>query len=248
MLGSLGEKVGRRIARAVVTRSHVLALDRPTVTFTFDDIPVSAATAGSAILEQHGARGTFFVCGALAGQTWELYRLAGLDLVGQLADRGHEIGCHTASHLRLGTVSRRAFLDDIDGNAQALTPVLGKGALQTFAYPYGSVRLDAKLAVQSRFRACRGIHDGLNHDRLDLGRIRADPLESRKLGEADVDRLLDDTVGRGGWRVFYAHDVAAEPSPFGVTPHLLAYAVAGANRRGCAIRTMAAALDAAGVS
>lgn len=224
-----------------------MALDRPTVTFTFDDIPVSAATAGAAILEQHGARGSFYVCGALAGQDWDLYPLAGLDLVGDLAARGHEIGCHTAHHGRIGQISRAAFLADLDRNEEVLAPVLGRGALQTFAYPYGLVRLDVKLAIQHRFLACRGIHDGLNSGRIDLGRIRADPLENARSDAALVDRLLDETVRHGGWRVFYSHDVAAQPSEFGVTPDLLAYAVAGAIRRGCAIRTTSAALDAAGV-
>jgi peptidoglycan/xylan/chitin deacetylase (PgdA/CDA1 family) len=163
-----------------------------------------------------------------------------------LAAQGHEIGCHTASHGRLGQVSRRDLLDDIDRNATVLAPALGGKALETFAYPYGLVRLDLKLAVQGRFRACRGIHDGLNRRRVDLGRVRADPLESRKLDEARVDRLLDETVRQGGWRVFYAHDVADAPTPFGVTPHLLGHAVSGAIRRGCAIRTLVETLDVIG--
>lgn len=230
-----------------MTRSHVLALDRPVVTFTFDDIPVSAATTGAGILEAHGLRGSFFVCGGLAGQDWELYPLASLDLVGALSGRGHEIGCHTAHHGRVGDVSRRAFLADLDRNAEILAPLTGDGGLQSFAYPYGAMRLDVKLAIQDRFRGSRGIHDGLNHGRIDLGRIRADPLEIATADEAVVDQLLDDTVRQGGWRVFYSHDVAETPTRFGVTPRLLGYAVAGALRRGCAVLTMAAALDAAGV-
>ncbi len=230
-----------------MTRGHPLSLDRPIVTFTFDDIPISAATTGAEILERHGARGSFYVCSELAGHDWDIYPLAGLDLVADLARRGHEIGCHTARHGRLGTISRRAFLDDMESNALALAPVVGDGGLRTFAYPYGIVRIDAKLAVQRRFRACRGIHDGLNRGRIDLGRIRADPLETAKSDAAGIDALLDETVRQRGWRVFYAHDVVEAGSPFAVTPRLLDHAVTGAVRRGCAVLTLSAALDAAGV-
>jgi peptidoglycan/xylan/chitin deacetylase (PgdA/CDA1 family) len=37
------------------------------VSFTFDDIPKSAATIGAAILEEYDARGTFYVSGGLVG-------------------------------------------------------------------------------------------------------------------------------------------------------------------------------------
>ena len=229
-----------------MTRGHPLALDRPTVTFTFDDIPVSAATTGADILERSGARGSFYVCGGLAGRRWDIYPLAGPELIADLGRRGHEIGCHTASHGRPGQLSRAAYLADVERNAALLAPLVGPRGLRTFAYPFGAVRIDVKLAVQERFRACRGIHDGLNDGRLDLGRIRAVPLESAGCDAARVDALIDAAVRRRGWLVFYSHDVSEAPSRYGVAPRLLAHAVAAAARRGCAIRTMDAALDAAG--
>lgn len=247
LLEDLNERATRALSAAVVTRIHPLGLDRPIVSFTFDDIPVSAATVGAAMLEQHGVRGTFYVCGAQAGQVWDIYPLAGLDLVGDLARRGHEIGCHTANHRRPGQISRAAYLADVHCNADELGPTLDGRRLQTFAYPYGIVRLDLKLAIQKHFRACRGIHGGLNARRLDLGRLRADPLESATTDEVGIDRLLDETVRRRGWRVFYSHDVDASPTRVGVTPKLLAHALVGALRRGCAVQTVAATLDGAGI-
>ena len=35
--------------------------DRPLVSFTFDDVPVSATTKGAAMLQSSGGRGTFYV-------------------------------------------------------------------------------------------------------------------------------------------------------------------------------------------
>jgi peptidoglycan/xylan/chitin deacetylase (PgdA/CDA1 family) len=35
------------------------------VSFTFDDVPKSAATVGATILEEYGGRATFYVAGSL---------------------------------------------------------------------------------------------------------------------------------------------------------------------------------------
>ena len=246
MLERLRESIGRRLATSIVTRSHALRLDRPIVSFTFDDVPVSAATVGADLLAARGVAGTFYVCGDLAGQSWSEYDLASFDSLADLARHGHEIGCHTARHVRPGALAASAYVADVERNARLLEPRLGT-RLQTFAYPYGAIRLDVKLRLQGRFRACRGIHGGVNRDRIDLGRLKASPLEAGPPGWAGIDRLLDDTARHGGWLVFYAHDVTATPTNYGVTPDLLARAVDTALERGCTVETVAAALDRAGV-
>jgi peptidoglycan/xylan/chitin deacetylase (PgdA/CDA1 family) len=38
------------------------------VSFTFDDVPKSAATVGATILEEYGGRATFYVAGSLVSQ------------------------------------------------------------------------------------------------------------------------------------------------------------------------------------
>ena len=61
-----------------------------------------------------------------------------------------------------------------------------------------------------------------------------------------IDRAFDAMVDKNGWLIFYGHDVASEPSPYGCTPSLLRYALDAAARRNVAIMTVAGALDAAG--
>ncbi|GAA0237772.1 hypothetical protein LNAOJCKE_1736 [Methylorubrum aminovorans] len=237
---TLRDKVGRRLARAVVTRRIPLAPllrdTRAAVSFTFDDIAVSAAGTGARILEERGMRGTFYVCGGIAGTVSELYPLASLDAVADLARRGHEIGCHTATHPSAARTGLGAYLRDVEANARILEPVVGP--LSTFAYPYGAIGLAHKLRLQERFLACRGVHGGPITGAADRGRLEAVALENAALGEVEIDAWLDAAVARRAWLVFYAHDVAAQPSLFGVTPERLAYAIEGARARGCRIGTV----------
>ena len=57
-------RVSHRMAMHLRVEPFRLRNETPLVSFTFDDVPKSAATAGAAILEQHDARGTFYVIGS----------------------------------------------------------------------------------------------------------------------------------------------------------------------------------------
>lgn len=230
------EAISRRLAKAIVTARVPLKLDRPTVSFTFDDIPVSAATVGARLLEERGVRGTFYVCAEIAGQSFDIYRLAGLDQVVALSRAGHEIGCHTARHPRVGEIGHKGYLRDVDRNAQLLEPLVGK--LTTFAYPFGAIGLRAKFALQDRFDVCRGIHGAIAAGSYDRGRLDAIGLENATMGESRIDALLDAAMKRQGWLTFYSHDVSDAPTRFGITPDLLAYTVEAALRRGFRVDTV----------
>jgi peptidoglycan/xylan/chitin deacetylase (PgdA/CDA1 family) len=233
----LREAISRRLARAVVTARVPLALDRAAVSFTFDDIPETAATCGARLLEERGVRGTFYVCGGLLGHDLDLYRLAGLEQVKALSEAGHEIGCHTAHHHSAARVPRHEYLRDVERNAELLEAHIGKFA--TFAYPYGAIALGKKFALQSRFAACRGIHGGMAVGSYDRGRLDATALEDATVGEREVEALIDAAVARKAWLTFYAHDVSERPSRFGVSPRLLAHAIDVALKRGCLVDTVA---------
>jgi peptidoglycan/xylan/chitin deacetylase (PgdA/CDA1 family) len=73
----------------------------PVVSFTFDDVPDSAYLNGAAILEDHGIRGTFYIAGGTCGTQEEYWRVIDQEQVGALHDAGHEIGCHTFSHINV---------------------------------------------------------------------------------------------------------------------------------------------------
>ena len=76
--------------------------------------------------------------------------------------------------------------------------------------------------------------------------MRATPLIDENIDPNGVERAFDEAAACGGWLIFYGHDVAAEPSPYGCTPQLLRHALHAASRRNIPIVSVAEALRRAG--
>jgi peptidoglycan/xylan/chitin deacetylase (PgdA/CDA1 family) len=131
----------RRLAIAAITATRLRpAVDRvlgsvvaarpgrPEVAVTFDDGPHPAMTrAVLDVLDGHGARCTFFVVVERA----EEHRA----LVGELLDRGHEVGLHGATHRRL-TAPIGTVVDEIRRAKDRLEAVTGR-PVRWFRPPYG---------------------------------------------------------------------------------------------------------------
>src|SRR5580704_13419128 len=94
-------RVLRRAARHSRSKPFAMRNSAPLVSFTFDDVPASAYTSGAAILEQHGMRGTFYIAAGTLGDMDSDWRVIDREQVRALHARGHEIGCHTFSHIRV---------------------------------------------------------------------------------------------------------------------------------------------------
>ena len=234
---SLKGKLRRRLVRLAHRRPARVALDRPMVTFSFDDAPVSAAQAGAAILEQRGLTGTFFFAAELADRDGPMGRFAGEAEVRRLAGAGHEIACHTYSHLDCGQAGGPQVLADVARNAQALAR-WDAPAAQTFAYPYGDVSGPAKAALAPRYSLLRALHHGLIETGADLNQAPAVGIEG-DAGEAVALRWLTRAAERRAWLILYTHDVAEAPSAWGCTPGALARLVDAAVALGFDVVTAA---------
>jgi polysaccharide deacetylase family protein (PEP-CTERM system associated) len=70
-----------------------------------------------ALLDDAGARATFFVLGDVARRQPELIR--------RIADAGHEIGSHGFAHRPVGTQTRAQFAVDVRASLDALTDCVG---------------------------------------------------------------------------------------------------------------------------
>lgn len=214
------------------------------VTFTFDDVPDSAVADGAGLLEDAGARGTFFVATALFGALTPDWRVAGEGDVARLAERGHEIGLHSHRHLPVAHMGAKAFAADLDEAGRRLAAV---AAPESYAYPFGFSSPLHRAALCRRVRSSRTTHPGVNRGRVDPHNLRSHALGETLSAPSAVDRLLDEASAGGGWLIFTAHDVRRDPSPYGCTPALLRHAIEGARARGMALATMARALDACGL-
>lgn len=215
---SLKGKLRRRYARLVSRRPARLSLDRPMVTFAFDDPPATAASAGATILEARGLKGTYFVAMGLAGQDSPFGLYATDDDTRRLKDAGHEIACHTFSHLDCGKADGSAIAADVARNTEMLR-ALGIEA-STFAYPYGDVSPVAKRMLEAQFKLLRALHHGLIETGVDLNQAPAVGIEGEN-GEAIAARWMDEAAARKAWLILFTHDVKEAPSPFGCTPAAL---------------------------
>lgn len=233
---SLQGKLRRRLARLVERRPARRALDRAMVSFAFDDVPVSALTHGARTLEARGLRGTFFISAGLAGQDSRMGRYASCEDWRSLHAEGHELGCHTYSHLDCGRADEAAIEADIERNQS----VIGDWGAQfsTFAYPYGDVSLAAKKVTARRFKLARGVHQGLIQPGVDLNQAPAIAIQG-PAGGIHARRWLEYAVSRRAWVIFFTHDVSNDPSPAGCTPSIFREIVDRARGFPCDIVTVA---------
>jgi len=234
---SLYGKLRRRVARVMHVRPARLDMSRPMVSFTFDDAPGSAAITGAAILERHNVHGTYFICAGLMGRPCHLGAYARVDEVKALAAAGHEIACHTFSHLDCGKASSRDIAHELDRNQQALRN-MHLAPSQTFAYPYGDVSRQAKSLLNTRYLASRALHHGLITTGTDLNQTPGVGIEGED-SETTAMHWLRKAAAVPAWLVLYTHDVRENPSPWGCTPDVFERVVAAACAMGFEIVTYA---------
>ena len=227
MNGSIASHVARQLGRFVTARPGRVAYPGGAVSFTFDDFPETAFETGGAILEKYAVRGTYYVAFGMSGQDHNQGPIADLALIRETHERGHELACHTFSHLDCSRASAGAITDDLRRNAEGFGDLLGF-APSNFAYPYGRYLLPTKRLVGPRFASCRGTAGGSNCGKVDLAALRGTSIYAPQYDEAALRRLIDRNREMGGWLIFYTHDVAETPSVYGCTPRQLETVVAHA--------------------
>lgn len=233
--------LSRRLARIMPFRPLRLALPRPVISFTFDDFPVSAAENGARLLEDQGARGTFYFADGLAGGIENGQPIVTHQQLRALAARGHDIGGHTSSHADVQRLPSSRLLAEIAANNASIAALAGAPPT-SFAYPYGIVGLAAKHGLAPHYAGLRGIQPGINRGWIDLAHLRAEELYDTSLTPARLERLLDELARDGGWLIFYTHDVRPDPSAIGCSPLFFAMVLEQVRRRGFEIDTMAGVL------
>jgi peptidoglycan/xylan/chitin deacetylase (PgdA/CDA1 family) len=234
---SLKGKVRRRLIRLAHRRPARVKLERPMVSFSFDDAPATACEAGAKVLEARGLRGTYYFAAGLTGREGPMGRFATGADARRLHAAGHEIACHTFSHLDCGQASQAETLADVDLNARHLAE-WGTGEPVSFAYPYGDVASPAKTALGGRFKTLRALHHGLIADGADLNQAPAVGIEGADGEQVALD-WLDRAHRRKAWLILYTHDVAPEPSQWGCTTAALERLVDGALMAGFDVVTVA---------
>ncbi len=221
MLRGFRHRLLRAAAGRLRTKTASMRNNAPLVSFTFDDVPDSAYLNGARILEDFGSRGTFYIAGGTCGKQEQHWRVILPEQVAALHAHGHEIGAHTFSHVNVQVLSARGMRTEIRKNEERLRQLCGDIRIENFAYPFGDLSLPRKLQLQRHYASCRGIYEGINAGRIDLGLLKVEPLYGRVADADPLASLLDNVVRQNGWLIFYTHDVAEAPSHIGCTPALL---------------------------
>jgi len=196
------------VEERVFARRSALHLQRPVFSFSFDDVPLSAAREAAPRLEAAGARGSFYLAGRLAAQGGEFLDFAG---AAELARRGHHVGAHGYEHLPARGIAAEALHRDALRGRDALAEALGE-APQDFAWPHGEVALRAKRLLARTFTTLRGTRSGLHAGSLDWSCLRAVALYGPQAGRAVWQRWIERAVRLRGWLIFYTHGVCAQPN------------------------------------
>ena len=231
--------VRRFVSSHVCTRRLQTKLENAIISFSFDDVPRVTFDYGVPILDKHGCRVSCYVAGGYCSGRAD-YLSPGQ--IQTLLDRGHEIGCHTYSHLKTGRCLPGSLGRDLDKNKEYFRRNFSNFHPSNFSYPKGSIGLWNKPMLSKRFTSLRSTCPGINHGSIDLTTLLAYKLYSGRMAPEDIDNLVEMALHKRGWLIFYTHDVSPSPSAFGCTPELLDYAVQAAIVSGASVLSIEEAL------
>jgi peptidoglycan/xylan/chitin deacetylase (PgdA/CDA1 family) len=208
----------RNIGRVLFRKPIEINLERPLISFTFDDFPRSALLAGGHILDSNRLAGTYYTALGLLGTegpSGPLFLLN--DLTSLLAD-GHELGCHTYAHCHAWDTDAAAFEESVLRNRSALSALVPGAEFNSLSYPISEPRPLTKRNAAKHFLCCRGGGQTFNCGTADLNRLAAYFLEKSRDNIQAVKTVIDENRQARGWLIFATHDIADNPSPYGCTP------------------------------
>lgn len=236
------QNVERRSARAFFRRTLNICLDRPIISFTFDDFPRSALNVGGEILKRFDLLGTYYTSLGLLGNDSPSGQIAFAEDLKKALEQGHELGCHTYSHCHSWQTGTKEFEDSINRNRIALSEIVAGTQFESFAYPISEPRPLTKRATAKYFRCCRAGGQKSNFGRTDLNQLSGYFLEKLKGNTQPAKEFIEANKSLRGWIIFATHDISSQPSRYGCTPEFFAEVVAYAVESGAQILPVAQAL------
>jgi len=226
----------------------LINLQRPLISFTFDDFPRSALLAGGAILKRFGLAGTYFASFGLVGKETPSGQIFFPDDLTTLLEQGHELGCHTFAHCDSWATATKTFENSIIQNHAALDRLFPHCEFKTFSYPISLPRPKTKARIADYFLCCRGGGQAFNAGKTDLNQLSAYFLEKSRDNFQAVKDVIDHNRQACGWLIFATHDISNNPTPFGCTPEFFERVVEYAIGSGAQIVPVVEALEVLGAT
>ncbi|MEC7754121.1 MAG: polysaccharide deacetylase family protein [Bacteroidota bacterium] len=204
-------KIEKALSELLFKKTINLAEDKAFVTFTFDDAPLSAFVNGGDILKKHGLNGTYYISMSLLNR--EGY-FTSSNLKNAL-EQGHELACHTFSHLHSFNTSGKRLYQDVLKNEEAFQQIFPHQPLLNYSFPFGEQTILSRRLTKNRFKSSRGITTGINRGKIDINNLKAIKLYESTNSIQSIRQELKDLKANGGWLIFYTHDVQNNFSEYG---------------------------------
>jgi peptidoglycan/xylan/chitin deacetylase (PgdA/CDA1 family) len=189
---------------------------RVAVSLTFDDARASQVDEGTALLDRHGVKATFYVVPSAVEKKLEGWK--------QAAASGHEIGNHSLNHPCSGNFawSRGKALEDytVDQMRRELTDanrrireLLGVTP-ESFAYPCGQTFVGRGVGTESYvpvaasvFVTARGWLDEAPNDPSYVDFAQLTGIESDGKDFDEIQTIIEDARRTGSWVVLAGHEM-----------------------------------------
>jgi len=210
-------KIKRVFANQLIQKRIPVNLSHPIISFCFDDIPNSAITNGSRILNKYGYAGTYYVCMNLSDNNDSNKPYFDHSLLKQLVANGEEIACHTADHIPLYNTGRQRLLRNLKKNQQQINELIPGYKFKNFSYPRGEQTFRSKYILKKIYQSARGVKAGMHIKDMDIYNLHANELRDY-LPLKEVLSMIDKAIEHNAWLIFYTHDVEKNPTDFGCSP------------------------------
>lgn len=129
---------------------------KPIICISFDDGYEGDYLHSYPILQSRGIRATYFVHGELLGQPgWNDNMRMNAEQVKEIADGGHEIGCHTLDHSNLTELTISEVIENLKQNKAILEGITGKPVI-SHAYPWGATNGEIISVISGIYQYVRG--------------------------------------------------------------------------------------------
>lgn len=243
---NLFNRFKRRVSREILVRvnrsPYMLQSNSPIISFTFDDIPISAKNVGASMLNEYGIKGTFYISYNLINKKFFNEHYCSKEDIEFLIQNGHEIGCHTYDHLNSEIVSKIDYEVSIKKNKEAFSSNFFGYKLKSFSYPYGGVNLSGRSVASKYYKYCRTNWPGLNLGLIDTSLLKANSIYSNLNNLDHIAKLIENNAKLNSWLILYTHDISENPSIYGSTPIFFRRVIDLAIHSGAKLTTISDAL------
>ncbi len=209
----------------------------PVISITFDDSLVNQFEA-SRILDKYGFKGTFYVLPGYFGSVFEGYDVMNYSQVRDLYSRGHEIGCHTMSHINLSASNISVIKEELSECKR----VLKEFNVKSFAYPFG-MGIEHESIVKKYFSSARVLIQEVNTCKE--FNIKGLIFVHERMNRLETLKEWISTIKRdGGWIVITIHGISDEPRDLiDITPDEFNQILEVINDSGIKVKTVSNVLE-----